>query len=103
MLEDLLDDLGPARERVGGALAARELEPLLGRIDADDPFRAGEPAAGDGAEADEARAEDDARRAGLDLCGVQSRTQSGREPAREDARAIERRRPERSSPARSRA
>ena len=52
---------------LGGALAARELEPLLGRVDAHDPFRAGEPAARDGAETDEPGAEHDARRAGLDL------------------------------------
>ena len=63
LLEDPLDGVRAADHRVGRALAARELEPLLGQVDADDPLGALEPAAGDGAEADHAGAEDDARRA----------------------------------------
>src|SRR5207245_9543069 len=47
-----------------------------------------EPAAADGAEPDEAGAENDAGRPGLDLCGVQSGAEAGGEPAGEDARAV---------------
>src|SRR5205823_846942 len=88
---DLLDDLRPAGERFGRALGARELEPGLGEIDAEDPLRSAQPAADDGAEPDEARAEDDARRAGLDLGGVERCADSGREATGEDARAVQRR------------
>src|SRR6185369_893639 len=77
--DDLLDDLGPAGDGVMGALAACEVESPLGRIDADDPPRTAEPATGYGAEPHQACAENDARRTGLDLCGVESRTEPGRE------------------------
>ena len=64
-VEDLLDGVVAAPERVRRALSARELEPLVGEVDADDPLGAFEPAPGDGAETDHAGAEHRARRAGL--------------------------------------
>src|SRR5207302_8215745 len=50
-----------------------------------------EAAAGNRAEADHAGAEDDAGRAGLHLRGVHRRAEAGREAAREEAGAVERR------------
>src|SRR5439155_16418686 len=64
-VQDRLNRVGPAGERVRRALPARELQPLLGEVDADDPLGALQPATRDGAEADHPRAEDDARRASL--------------------------------------
>jgi hypothetical protein len=49
LLEDPLDDVGAAGERLRGALRARMLEPLLGQVDGHDPLRPGQPAAGHGA------------------------------------------------------
>src|SRR4029079_9332759 len=66
------------------------LDSQLARIDADDPPRTAEPATGYGAEPHQACAENDARRTGLDLCGVGSRPEPGREAAGEDARTVER-------------
>ena len=89
-LEDLLDRVRRRRSiSVGRALAAGELEPVLGEVDADDPLGALQPAAGDGAEADHAGAEDDAGRARLDLGGVDRRAEPGREPAGEQAGVLE--------------
>ena len=90
-LEDPLDGVRAADEHVGRALAAGQLEALLGEVDADDPLGALQAAAGDGAEADHARAEDDAGRARLDLRGVDRRAEAGREAAGEQAGAVERR------------
>ena len=70
---------------------ARLREPSLREVDRDDPLRAGEPAADHGAEADEAAAEDDARRAGLDPRRVERGADPGREPAGERGAAVERR------------
>ena len=86
-----VDDVRPAGERLGRALAARELEPLVREVDADDPLGALQAAAGDRAEADHAGAEDDARRAGLDPRGEHRRAEPGREAAREERRVLERR------------
>ena len=61
-LEHLLHRVRPADEHVGGALSARELEPVGREIDGDDALGALQPAAGDRAEPDEPGAEDDARR-----------------------------------------
>ena len=80
-LEDPLHRVVAADQRVGRALAARQLEPVLGEVDADDPLGALEPAAGDRAQADHAGAEDDARRARLDLAPCSSRRR-GRSRAR---------------------
>ena len=70
---------------------ARQLQPVLGQVDAHDPLGALEPAAGDRAEADHAGAEHDAGRARLDLGRVHRRAEPGREPAGEQAGAVERR------------
>ena len=67
------------------------VEPLLREVDRDDPLRTGEPAADHGAEADEAAAEDDARRARLDASGVERGADPGREPAGERRAPLERR------------
>ena len=61
---DPVDGVVAREPRVGRAVVTRALEPLLGEVDRDDPLGTGEPAADDGAEPDEAAAEDDARRAG---------------------------------------
>jgi hypothetical protein len=58
-LEDPVDGVRAAHEGVRGALAARELEPVLGQVDADDALGAHEARARDGAQADHPRAEDD--------------------------------------------
>jgi hypothetical protein len=90
-LEDALHRVGVADERLGRALSARKLEPVVGEVDADDPLRALEAAARDRAEADHAGAEDDAGRAGLHFRGVHRRAEAGREAAGEEASAFERR------------
>ena len=54
-LEDPLDGVVAADERVGRALAARQLEPRRREVDADDPLGALQAAAGDRAEPDHAR------------------------------------------------
>src|SRR5579884_1552445 len=51
-LDDVLHRVGAADESVGRALPAREVEPLLREVDADDALGALKAAAGDGAEAD---------------------------------------------------
>src|SRR6185312_2711050 len=89
-LDDLGDHVVAADQEVGGALAPGQLEPVRRHVDADDPLGALEPAAGDGAETHHPGAEDDAGRAGLDLGGVHRRAETGREPAGEQAGAIER-------------
>src|SRR5207248_8790177 len=88
-VEDLLHDVGPALDRVGGTLSPREPEPLLGEVDADDSLRTLEPAAGDRAEAHHAGAEDRTGAARRDLGGVDRRSEPGREAAGEQARAVE--------------
>ena len=90
-LEDRLDGALSALEHVGRALAAGQLEPLRREVDADDPLGALQPAAGDRAEADHPRAEDDAGAAGLDRGGVDRRAEAGREAAGEEAGVLERR------------
>ena len=65
-LEDLLDRAAVAAgDQVGRALAAGQLEPVVGEVDADDPLGALQAAAGDRAEADHPGAEDDAGAARL--------------------------------------
>jgi len=71
-------------------LSSRELEPVLREIDAHNSFGALQTAAGNSAEPDHARAEDDAGRAAHDLRGVHRSTEPGGEPASEQARAVER-------------
>src|SRR4029079_8587798 len=66
------------------------LDSQLARLETDVPPRTADPATGYGAEPHQACAENDARRTGLDLCGVESRTEPGREAAGEDARTVER-------------
>ncbi len=75
---------------IGRAVVAGALEASLREVDRDDPFGAGEPAADDGAEPDEPAAEDDARRARLDVRGVERGADPRREPAREGRAALER-------------
>src|SRR5438034_7484169 len=89
-LEDLVDDVRPGDECLGRALALRQLEPPRGEVDRDDPVRALQTAARDGAEPDHARAEDDAGRAGLHLRGVHRGAEPGREPTGEAARMLRR-------------
>ena len=72
-------------------MVARLREPLLGEVDGDDPLGSCEPAADHGAEADEPAAEDDARRARLDLRRVERCADPGREAAGERRAAVERR------------
>jgi hypothetical protein len=62
-VEDRLHGVVAADEGVRGALAAGHRQAVLGEVDADDAFGAGDAAAGDRAQADEAGAEDHARRA----------------------------------------
>ena len=76
-------------ERLGRALFPCEGEPVLRKVDAADPLGALQTAAGNSAQADHARAEDDARRAARDFRGVHRSAEPGREPAREQARAVE--------------
>ncbi len=89
-LEDPLDHVVSADQRLGGAVVRGQGEPRVGDVDGDDPFGAGEPAADDGAEADHAGTEDDAGRAPLDLGGVECGPDPGREPAGEQRGAVER-------------
>ena len=91
LVEHLLDGVGAADPGVGRALALRELQPVLGQVDADDPLGALQPRAGDRAEADHARAVDDDRRARLDLGGEHRRAHAGREAAGEQRAAVQRR------------
>ena len=63
LVEHALDGVLAADPGVGRALAAGQLEPVLGEVDADDPLGALQPRAGDRAEADHAGAEHDAGRA----------------------------------------
>ncbi len=67
-----------------------ELEPILREIDADDALRAGQAAAGNGAEADHPRPEHGAGGSGLDLGGVEGGAEPGGQPAGEQAGAVER-------------
>src|SRR5438477_7008603 len=90
-LHDLLDGVRPANERVGRALAARQFQPLVGEVDADDPLGALQSATRDRAETDHAGAEDDAGRAGLHPRGVDRRAEARRQAAGEEAGAVERR------------
>ena len=62
---DPVDGVVAREARVGGAVVARLREPFLREVDRDDPPRAREPRADHRAEADEAAAEDGARRARL--------------------------------------
>ena len=90
-LQDALDRVRAAEHRLRRTLPLRQLEPLVGEVDADDALGALEPAAGDRAKADHARSEDDARRARLDGRGLDRSTEAGREAAGEERRALERR------------
>ena len=76
----------PPVERVRGALALRQLQPVVGQVHAHDPLGALQAAARHGAEADQAGAEHHARRALLDLGGVDRRAEPGREAAGERRR-----------------
>ena len=88
---DPVDRVLAGDARLGRSVVARLREPSLGEVDRDDPLGAGEPAADHGAEADEAAAEDDARRAGLDPRRVERGADAGREAAGERCAAVERR------------
>src|SRR5205085_955359 len=48
-LDDPLHRVVTALHQLGGALAAGQLQPLVGEVDADDALGAGQPAAGDSA------------------------------------------------------
>jgi hypothetical protein len=80
---------GPPASVSVAPLAARECEPLLGKVDADDPLGGLEAAAGDRTEPDHPGAEDDAGRAGFHPGGVHRRAEAGGEAAGEEARAVE--------------
>ena len=80
----------PSARQQSVALAAGQLQALLGQVDADDPLGSLQPAPRDRAQADHPGAEHDARRAGLHPGGVHRRAQSRGEAAREQAGAIER-------------
>ena len=90
-LEHALDGVLVGVPAVGRALPARELQALLGEVDADDPLGALQATAGDRAEPDHAGAEHHARRARLHGGGVHRGAQPGREPAGEQAGSIQRR------------
>src|SRR4051812_10421352 len=91
LLEHALDGLVSADPRVRRALVARELQPVLGEVDADDALSALQAAAGDGAEADHAGPEDHAGGAGPDPGRVHRGAEAGAEPAGEQRGVLERR------------
>jgi hypothetical protein len=90
LLDQLGRDLFVRDLDIGSAVVARHRQPLLREIDADDPVGALQPASRHCAEADQACAEHDARGARLDLRPVHRRAEAGRQPAGEEAGAVER-------------
>ena len=75
--------------RVCRAVVASLLEPVLREVDGDDAVGAGEPAADDSAQADEAAAEDGADRARLDARREEDGADAGRQSACERRAAFE--------------
>ena len=90
-VENLLHRPWSRLDDVGGAVGAGELPAARRRIDDDHRAGAADPAAGEGAEADQSGAEHDAGRSGFHLGPVHRRCEAGRQPAREQADPIERR------------
>ena len=90
LLFDPIDGVGAGEPRLGRAVVTCVRESSLSKIDRDDALGTRQPRADDGTETDQAAAEDDSRRAALDLGGIQRRADAGRKAAGKRSTAIER-------------